>query len=71
MRTDVIMSVEVRGAVMSLALPLRRADGAEEPAQFLDVEVLARGPRIEPMTERLSVAFEEKEAVETARDGDM
>ena len=40
MRTDVIMSVEVRGAVMSLALPLRRADVAEEPAQFLDVEVL-------------------------------
>ena len=65
------MSVDVRELAMSLALPFRLVCLVEEPAQFLDVEVLARGPRIEPMTERLSVAFEEKEAVETARDGDM
>ena len=65
------MSVDVRELAMSLALPFRLVCLVEEPAQFLDVEVLARGPRIEPMTERLSVAFEEKEAVETARGGDM
>ena len=73
MRTNVIMSVEVRGAVISLALPLRRADVAEEPAQFLDVEVLVlgRGPRIEPAMDGLSGVLEEKEAVERVRDGEV
>ena len=76
--TDVTMSVDVRGLLMSLTLPFRLECVLEEPAQFLDVEVLGLGPRIEPTTERLpgaleSVAFklEAKEAVERVRDGEV
>lgn len=74
--TDVTMSVDVRGLLMTLALPFRLECVLEEPAQFLDVEVLGLGPRIEPTMERLSAAFESaalevKEAVETVRDGEV
>ncbi len=69
--TDVTMSVDVREVAMSLALPFRLGCAVEEPARFLEVEVLGRVPRIEPMMERLSVALEVKEAVETVRDGEV
>lgn len=67
------MSVDVRELAMSLALPFRLVCLVEEPAQFLDVEVLVlgRGPRIEPAMDGLSGVLEEKEAVERVRDGEV
>ena len=56
---------------MSLALPLRLEEAAEEAAQGVVVEELFRGPRIEPATERLSVALVAKEAVDAAREGEV
>ncbi len=69
-RVTVMRSVDEREPVMSVALPLRLGDVCEEAAQFLEVEELVRGARIEPATERLSADLVAKEAVEAAREGD-
>lgn len=63
-------SVDVRGVVMSLTLPLRLEDGVDG-GRWWEVEVLGRGPRMEPVTERLSAAFVTREALEAAREGDV
>lgn len=69
--TDVTRSVEVR-ELMSLALPLRwEGAGAEEPGQFLVVDVLFRSPRIEPAMERLSPVFAAKDVVDAASEEDV
>lgn len=64
-------SAEVREPAMSLTLPFRRGDVAEEPGQFLDVEALVRGARIEPATERLSAVWVAKVVVDAASDGEV
>ncbi len=62
-------SVDEREPDISLTFPARRGETVEEPVQFLDVEVLVRGPRREPTTERLSALLVAKEAVEVALAG--
>ena len=60
-----IRSVDVRELDMSFTMPLRRGDEVGELVQFLDVEVLVRRARIEPVIERLSAAFAAKDVEET------
>ena len=70
--TDVMRSVEVREEAMSLALPLRLGvGGADELGQFLEVDELFRGARIEPAMERLSAALVANEAVDAAREEEV
>ena len=60
-----IRSVDVRELDMSFAVPVRRGDEVGELGQFLDVEVLVRRARMEPVIERLSAAFAAKDVEET------
>lgn len=60
-----IRSVDVRELDMSFAVPFRRGDEVGELGQFLDVEVLVRRARMEPVIERLSAAFAAKDVEET------
>lgn len=62
-------SVDEREPDMSLTFPGLRGEVVEEPVQFLEVEVLVRGPRRDGATERLSALLVAKEAEDVALAG--